>query len=212
MRWGVFRLAALAVATLMAGTLSAEECVLYWMVDDTVEVRQGDGTTMGISEYVSSLVPSGSSDTMPAARIRVTGGGLTEDTFLPLYCPDGTIESGEFGVDLEDNGSGHWGAGVPTGLQSPVGEYAAGSPEYSFIIELGNVTWDGQSLSWVTTAASAATAYSSLGDSIGTDFDLNPQTITIWKPTSYTAIPEPSSGLLALIGGALLALRRRGRN
>ena len=32
-----------------------------------------------------------------------------------------------------------------------------------------------------------------------------------WSPTSFTAVPEPTSGLLLLIGGALLALRRRRR-
>ena len=30
-----------------------------------------------------------------------------------------------------------------------------------------------------------------------------------WSPTSFTAVPEPTSGLLLLIGGALLALRRK---
>ena len=32
-----------------------------------------------------------------------------------------------------------------------------------------------------------------------------------WVPTEFTAVPEPTSGLLLLIGGALLALRRRRR-
>jgi hypothetical protein len=40
---------------------------------------------------------------------------------------------------------------------------------------------------------------------------MNPLDITAWTPTAFTEIPEPSSGLLLLIGGALLALRRRNR-
>jgi hypothetical protein len=30
-----------------------------------------------------------------------------------------------------------------------------------------------------------------------------------WSPSSYTVVPEPSGGILLLIGGALLALRRK---
>ena len=30
-----------------------------------------------------------------------------------------------------------------------------------------------------------------------------------WSPSSYTVVPEPSGGMLWLIGGALLALRRK---
>ena len=33
----------------------------------------------------------------------------------------------------------------------------------------------------------------------------------IWRPTDFAAVPEPTSGLLLLIGGALLALRRKQR-
>ena len=33
----------------------------------------------------------------------------------------------------------------------------------------------------------------------------------IWSPTDFAAVPEPTSGLLLLIGGALLALRRKQR-
>jgi hypothetical protein len=30
-----------------------------------------------------------------------------------------------------------------------------------------------------------------------------------WTPTEFTVVPEPTGGLLILLGGALLALRRR---
>ena len=33
----------------------------------------------------------------------------------------------------------------------------------------------------------------------------------IWSPKEFAAVPEPTSGLLLLIGGALLALRRKQR-
>ena len=33
----------------------------------------------------------------------------------------------------------------------------------------------------------------------------------VWRPKEFAAVPEPTSGLLLLIGGALLALRRKQR-
>ena len=44
---------------------------------------------------------------------------------------------------------------------------------------------------------------------IANSFDMNPPSGQIWTQTSFTAVPEPSSGLLLLVGGGLLLLRRR---
>ena len=57
-------------------------------------------------------------------------------------------------------------------------------------------------------ATSAAATYSSLSDYIHETFDLNPGQLAVWTPTQFT-IPEPTSGLLLLVGGAMLALRRK---
>ena len=59
-------------------------------------------------------------------------------------------------------------------------------------------------------AASAAASYSELKTlghivELATIDELPP---TTWTPTTYT-VPEPTGGLLFIIGGALLALRRR---
>jgi len=177
---------------------AAENDVLYWMIDSSATVQKTDGTTVSISDFVSPT-----SDY--AARIRVTGGDITEDTFLDLYSPDGIID-GEYGVDFEDGTiTGYWGAGVPTGNQSPSGDYSEGTPEYSFTIEIGNIDAEDN---WTTVAASATVAYSALSDYIHEAFDVNPPSSAIWTPTSF-AVPEPSGGVLTAIGLALLALRRK---
>ena len=210
-------MAALAAAILTAGVSFADEQVLYWMVDDSAMINV-DGTDVSIKDYLDPSKPNSSSpyivapETYYAARIHVTGGG-GEDTFLPLYYPGGGLEDGTFGVELWEN-AGVWGAGVPTGNQSPVTGYASGSPEYTFIVEIGNVSWDEGSgvASWVETVAeSAAASYSSLYEAgyIASSFDTNPPSGQIWTQTSFTAVPEPSSGLLLLVGGGLLLLRRR---
>ena len=76
-------------------------------------------------------------------------------------------------------------------------------------MEIGNVSWDGNEASWVdTVAVSQSATYSDISRFIHPSFDMNPTTGGAWAPTSYN-VPEPSGGLLMLVGGALLALKRR---
>lgn len=197
------RIAALAATILTTGVATAgENDVLYWMIDGSATVEK-DGETSSVADFFDNYAaPEGSAF---AARIRVTGESITEDTFLDLYVPGSGVDvgSGEYGVVFSTVG-GHWGAGVPTGNQSPLGDY--GSPEYSFMIELGNID---SSDNWTTVATGAATSYSSLGDYIHATFDINPGQTAAWTPGQFTAVPEPSGGLLTLMGIALLALRRK---
>ena len=196
------------MAILTAGISSAgENDVLYWMIDGSATVTPlGGGEAVSVSDFFSSHELAGEGSAF-AARIRVTGGDITEDTFLDLYLPGYGLDvgGGEYGVEFSEVG-GYWGAGVPTGNQSPSGNYSAGSPEYSFIVELGNI--DAQD-NWTTVATSAAATYSSLADYIHQTFDMNPSSMAVWTPTSFEAVPEPSSGLLVTIGFAILALRRK---
>ena len=163
-------------------------------------------TTSVASFFEDYGAPEGSAF---AARVRVTGGDIQDgqDVFLDLYIPGSDVDEGggAWGVEFSDAG-GYWGAGVPTGNQSPSGDFSAGTPEYSFIVELGNID---SSDNWTTVATSASAAYSDLGDFIHETFDINPGQIAVWSPTQFSAVPEPSSGLLMAVGLALLALRRK---
>ena len=206
MRVGLFKIAACLAVALTAGVASAGDDVLYWMVDNSATVEK-DGVTSSISSFFESYdAPDGSAF---AARVRVTGGDIQDgqDVFLDLYIPGYGLDEGggEYGVEFSEVG-GYWGAGVPTGNQSPSGDFSAGSPEYSFIVELGNID---SSDNWTTVATSAAATYSSLADYIHQTFDMNPSSMAVWTPTEFAAVPEPSSGLLVTIGLAVLALRRK---
>ncbi len=202
MRGGLARIAALAVAILAASVSFAEEEVLYWMVDNTATISSGDADPVRLTTFLDPAEDF-------AARIRVTGGDIAEgeDRFLDIYLPGGGgMVPGEWGVDFDSGeATGYWGAGVPIGNQSPAAGYA-GTPEYSFIVEIGNIT--GAS-GWTTVASSTAVAYSSLGGHIGERSELGPISATPWVVTEFREVPEPSGGLLMLVGGALLALRRR---
>ena len=202
----LLKMTAFAAALLVAGVSVADEDVLYWMIDSNATVEK-DGVTSSVSSFFDNYgAPANSAF---AARVRVTGGNIQEgqDVFLDLYIPGYGLDEGggEWGVEFGDAG-GYWGAGVPTGNQSPSGDYSAGTPEYSFIVELGNID---SSDNWTTVATSAAKAYSDLGDYIHQTFDINPGQLAVWTPAQFTAVPEPSGGLLTLMGVAVLALRRK---
>ena len=200
-----FKLTALAVIILAAGSTFAEDGVLYWMIDTTATVTPNGGDAISLSDYFSTF--EGNSEF--AARVRVSGGNISGETFLDLYYGS-TIgfDDGEFGVDFEFDGTGAAYVGTPYGIQAAVpSTYSAGSPEYSFIVEIGNVTED----TWTTVASSSAT-YSELIASKYihplSDLDV-PSPTQIWMPGSFQAVPEPSGGLLTMMGLALLALRRK---
>ena len=215
MRFDWLKITAFALSALTAGVASAGDDILYWMVDSSATVEK-DGVTTPVSSFFDSYgAPEGSAF---AARVRVTGGDIQDgqDVFLDLYIPGYGLDEGggeygvdegggEYGVEFSDVG-GYWGAGVPTGNQSPSGDFSAGTPEYSFIVELGNID---SSDNWTTVATSASATYSSLSGFIHETFDINPGQIAVWSPNMFTAVPEPSSGLLTLIGFAFLALRRK---
>lgn len=79
---------------------------------------------------------------------------------------------------------------------------------YSFVLELGNYS-NGQ---WThTSMESAAVSYDTLvaNKHITKWHETTPSYGTPWKPTGYTVVPEPTSGIMLLVGGALLMLRRR---
>lgn len=179
----LLRLAALSAIVLTVRVASAEEGVLYWMVGSDATVSGGDHDPQSISDYLSAY-ETATAGSWSAARVRVIGG--ESDMFLTF--------------------DGAWGAGVPEGVQASI---SSGTPEYSFIIELGNVT---EADGWTTVAQGSSTmTYTQLANAgyIHPKFNLNPPASAIWTPGSFQAVPEPSGGLLTLMGVALLALRRR---
>ena len=194
------RLAALTAIVLSASVALSDDGVLYWMVGEDAEVSGSDIGTQDIKTYLSAY-ESATEGSWSAARVRVIGGEA--DTFLDLYSSPTTSTPGEYGIDFDTFG-GVWGAGTPDGIQSAI---SSGSPEYSFIIELGNVT----DSDWTTVAQSSTMTYTQLANAgyIRPTFNINVPSAQIWTPAQFQSVPEPSGGLLTLMGVALLALRRK---
>ena len=178
-----------SAAILIACTLHAEDyAVLWWQVGDFT-----DPDSLGA--VAVERVNGGGWTT--AEDLGVTHARILETTsgeYLYMRRP----ETRDFVLESIN---------VPMTWVADVSKFASGSPEAVFMIELGN--YDSGN-NWSTLALSETATYADLeaNNHIETASGYIPNPVAIWTPTSYV-VPEPTSGLLVLIGTALLALRRR---
>ena len=194
-------LSALSVA-LLAAVSARAEYILWISVPDDAELVDGAGTSAGtVASYTSE-----GGETINAARVRVTGDGVDDDTFLPIYYEGET--AGSWVLDYTVNY-----AGVVPGSDStqwqPVflGDYA--SSDYTFALEIGSFDWESGEFSQV--GASNADFVTLLSGGKISQGGVSVQSQTPWAPSSFT-IPEPSTGLLALAGILALFRKRRTRH
>jgi len=135
------------------------------------------------------------------AQVRVLKNGVATDNYLSLYYADGTAVEGNKVSD--DYAKAAWEAelGLYAALGNLLGE------NYSYIIELRN---DNGAFVAQTGALSYSDALNNIVDS-GMGI---PTGGTGWDPSSGGGgynVPEPTSGMMVLLGMAALALRRRRR-
>ena len=182
---------------LWAVPAQAADYLLYWQVEDTASINWFDGTSLGtVSDYTNR---DGLSINMARAV------SSTAEDGLYIYYMDGGLQ--DYTMEFTEGGTGE--------LFSYIGSFDTpeGIAGLSFAIELGN--WDkGKWTSLATTGLISYNDLTVLGQSEGgayiltVDQGLNAPGFITWNPQSYV-VPEPSSGLLVLIGASLLALRRR---
>ena len=168
--------------------------LLHWMImeDDLFTVNDKDGKpyATGTAEALG----------VNGARIRYEGTDGSSG-YLPII----GITSGGGNANFDALA----GAGVPGGYYASLGSYAGEA--YSYVLELGN--W--ASGEWAgTTMESTSVSYTDLYNQfhIAQWEGITPSYSRPWTPTTFTVVPEPTGGLLILLGGALLALRRRKQN
>lgn len=199
----------LAISLLLASTCAVraeEEYVLWWMFDEITEINDINGNDATFT--INTLKGRGDAAGKTVNAIRV--GAYNGDTLLGYLLvndggPNGGINLPYYHMPTEDfdTGGESWNAGPTYAI---LGEYSS-TPGVSFMIELGN--WAGSEDSWTILAHSDPGTMDSLKEFMDVaNFDMH--TTWEWTGGAYS-VPEPSSGLLILIGGALLALRRRRR-
>lgn len=194
------------VAVLLAAAFSAradvgDGNVLLWMVYDNYEDQDGNplpqvpDTSPTDLKFIDQLVSRPDGYSVNGARLRVDG----TEVYLNIYASgaDAPYANNLLPIAKED---GYFTQAGP--VYSYLGDY--GSADYSFLVELGH--WEGDE--WLVMAVSRVASYEELVEGGWTTDNLqNYPRHGPWSPGF--AVPEPSGGLLMLLGASLLALRRR---
>lgn len=194
-------------ALVLGGAWPACGDLLLWEVNDTdIEFVNGTGEsqTIPLSTIRTDAAYDGSMDYV---RVAATADDGTV-SYLSFQYYDGTGQS-TFGPPTVDAGEiDDWHAAGPTWAN--LSGYTDGT--YSFAIELGNFVMEGEDEVWTVSARSQSSSYQDLVSSgYVTPGELAMPGYLPWTGGTFTSVPEPSSGVLLVIGGALLALRRRRR-
>jgi hypothetical protein len=171
--------------------------VLWWTIGTGYENLSGtnaeDGKVYTAGDLGVTDVRIRYESTVDGTSGYLTMLGLNDDGTVSVY--DGSVGLG-----------GEFGMGVPAEYFGSLSSLSGTS--YNFVLELGNYS-NGQ---WVRTSMqSEVVSYQKLlEDSHISAWDGTSNIIgSPWSPNVYTVVPEPTNGLLFLVGGAVLALRRK---
>lgn len=160
--------------------------MLYWMIDDSNEI-----------EFQYAVVYATTEDLTGRTWTKENGYGVAEgnQVALPKDIDGGLAYEPMEGSNL-----------VTLDILTELGSESWSG--YTFYIEL--LQWDDTLGQELRKGVSATSSYADLVSNkhvLGSGLDI--PSLVVWAPQTST-VPEPTSGLLVLLGGALLLLRRRG--
>lgn len=205
-------LSALILMITTCSTVRAADTVLLWLFEDPVI---SDFANPGASLHAADLVGrGGEAEGKKANAIRVSATDSSGDkVYLNLGDAVTKTMFGDYAI-IPDAGDPEEGI-LPSYSAGPGFADMAGlglsDTGLKFAIEIGYAEFndDKEVSKWVILAAGEDTYENLKRFTIGAEESY--QGTVPWSGGTYN-VPEPSSGLLVLVGGALLALRRRRKN
>ena len=214
---------AVMMGLVMTGLASHADEVLYWMLDNPTitdwyntqyQLADRMTTVKGQSIEYARVAAIKTTDAAAYAESRLSGDFTGDIVYLDLYFPD---EQGTWVVDptlvprndsaIVETDGGHKGSMESHAMAAMLTQLDASEiASYSFAVELGTWSSDDADANWILAAISGTETYAKLTDYIGQQ--LTHPDAEIWKPDAFAA-PEPTSGLLTLMGLAFLGLKRK---
>jgi len=207
----MFKQITAAVLLLLACAAHAEDNVLLWWFNDP-DITEVDGSTIKTGDLVGRGAVEGK--TANLIRIKATDGkgdtvylNLGSDPYLDKDgTPCGGWLDGWAIPDLNDQ----WKAGP---AYADLSGLNLSDTALTFAMEIGYAEFDADDniVNWMVLAGGSDTLQTLVDGGHIISTELSYQGSINWAGGGIS-VPEPSSGLLMLMGGALLALRRRRKN
>ena len=184
------------VATLAAPVCARASTVLWFSIDVTAPVVT-DTETYSVDTFTDAATGNG----INAVRVRVSGSGVPDDTFLLLYFDIGMGWETDPGVNVAEIQNAQY-------QPADMGSYASSGNRFS--LELGYVNWDDENSEFTAFATAEASYDDLMAGGYTSSGGVSVQSQEPWNPLLYYApVPEPSSALLLVLGAGVIALRRR---
>lgn len=184
--------------SIAVAAMSSQASYLLWQVTDTVVAGDACLSTLASDETASYVT-----------RLRAGESGKDASTFS-TYMDDGTFAAGvqDTGFALGTfNQAASLSVADGGAMKVDLGTIAADSTTQMYYVEI--LKWDSVNNAFTQVAVSQMQSYADLSGNgyVGNEL-IDIPNVTIWAGTSY-AVPEPTGGMLVMMGLAFLGLKRR---